>query len=138
MDFEVINHMLCAVGMPAKSMQGALENSIKKWKFIVESLKSGEDIAEDGGASSCNLCYLYNREHRLATCEGCPVITYGGGGPFCMTTPYDRFIRSNSLQGRLKAAIDELAFLHKIKEKLESEALVSEGRCAGDCGGEQA
>jgi len=63
----------------------ALENSIRKWKKIVDG-KGG-----DNGISNCALCKTYRKESEHTYCKGCPVKkkTKRDG---CDKTPYGKWI----------------------------------------------
>jgi len=76
---------------PRVTKANALELSISKWEFIVEWLKKGRQLNEDGSNETCGLCLLYNNPKKEygpgAACQGCLVRAYTGR-QYCAGTPY--------------------------------------------------
>ena len=76
---------------PVVTKMNALQLSISKWEFIVEWLKKGRQLMNDGGHETCGLCLLYAHPKEKygpdEICQGCPVRAYTGK-PFCAGTPY--------------------------------------------------
>jgi hypothetical protein len=104
---------IIAEGKWPSSKRGALNESIKKWKLLVEHLEKGGGL-EPAGVSSCSLCYLYFDANE---CIGCPVSKKTGEG-VCHATPYYEYTRAYSAGNfaeALRAAKREVKFLESLK-----------------------
>jgi hypothetical protein len=95
----------------ATNRQRALENSIKKWRFIVNYIEAGGYPPHDGGLKTCNLCALYFEKD----CEGCPV-NFVDDHVGCDDTPYMQYNDLSPRKEALTAAKEELAFLESLRK----------------------
>ncbi len=91
----------------------ALFKAILKWMYVVDRLHTGVDITNDGGITTCALCYVYRTKDD--GCIGCPV-RVASGCSYCHDTPYLDYLRANNIHERLMAANAQLEFLRKVRD----------------------
>lgn len=93
----------------------AIKESIRKWKFILDSLLLAydENVELKNYSDSCALCQLHME--KKGTCEKCPVFnkTKVRG---CKNTPYIKFTKSEDLSNRIKYCRKEIEFLEGLLE----------------------
>lgn len=89
----------------------ALEGSVRKWEGIVEG------TVEDLGSFNCPLCHIFPYNEGSDVCGGCPVKATTGQGE-CQGTPYDDYIRENSVENAQR----EVDFLISLRSPSDEQA----------------
>ena len=83
LELKLVDGIVTRVGEWPKG-ESALELSIQKWEFIVDSVKAGLTVKGDGAELTCALC----ADFFLLHCVGC-VVGESTGRELCKGTPYD-------------------------------------------------
>lgn len=98
----------------------AINLSVNKWQFVVESLESSTSLVNDGGWTTCALCQIYDRGNH-ERCYGCPVVERTGL-PGCENTPYREYreaLKRGDRTAALDAARREVEFLQSLENDPE-------------------
>jgi hypothetical protein len=111
--FSLVRGCVRASGKFPETKRGAMKAAIKKWEFIVRTLKTGKPIQKTGGTYTCALCQLYFGDD----CAGCPISEHTEQ-PGCLGTPHEQ-IEHEGLD--LEKAKQELKFLREIKAITERD-----------------
>jgi len=130
MKYSIIECDIVSKGKWPKSKKAALNESIRKWEWLVGELE-GMDL--DGATpfpvpdhESCALCYIYmpfSAPSSFDECRGCPVFEKTSK-KYCKGTPYYRFLEvmdnfsSSRSRANLREAINtaksEVKFLQSL------------------------
>ena len=97
----------------------ALDESIRKWEFVVSVLMLGTKIVSCGDAETCALCAIVGDADHGEWCIGCPVENTTHDYQ-CIGTPYQTFIHAKvGSPKQLEAAEAELKFLKEIRDGIQ-------------------
>jgi len=109
-----------AQGRVPRSAASAINQSVRKWEFILDQLEQGRSIVDDGGPQTCPLCWFYRQEYTecgVSECGECPIALAGHAN--CRKTPYEAYdkARRRSIKKRLALAGQEVRFLRTLVPK---------------------
>lgn len=118
MQYFIKDNEVAAEGDWPKTKKGALNESIRKWEWLVRGLEEGYiEIVPETGGETCALCELYTGVDVEENCRGCPVMKKTGLAQ-CKDTPfwdYHKLRDTYSILDALDAAKAEVKFLKSLK-----------------------